>query len=368
MRSSTFFWYICGSEGALPVLCNINGCVMMDHKGHSYFYVVAVLLFGSLFLSSCGKQKQSTSGGLFGASGTPMEMVAVVPLEYDTPALRDSIKATFGRPMPILPQAEPMVTVMTTTEKNFTQMFKTMRNVLYISIDPEMYTRPSVGLAHDQYASGQLIIHAKAGSVEDFYKLLRQRGGYLTDIIHSEEMKRMSMSFETTYSSALAKLIQDSIGGWTINATNLLKFTNTADDFVWASDQGQKGRTDLMIYTYPLETVGSLEPSHIIAMRDSVLQRNVKGQYEDSYMTTEKRIPPKVKKFEYNGTQRVELRGLWAMVGDMMGGPFVLHAVPDVANGRVVVAEMSIFNPGGKKKSLMVYAESQLYTLRPVTE
>ena len=337
---------------------------MMERKGQSYLYVIAAMLLGSLLLSGCGKKKQSTTGGLFGASGSPMEMVAVVPIKFDTPALRDSIKAAFGRPMQVLPQAEPMVSVMTTTEQNFTQMFKSMRNVLYISIDPEMYTRPSVGLARDQYVSGQLIIHAKAESVEAFYQLLRQRGEYLSDLIHQEEMKRLSAGFETTYSSALAKLVEETIGGWTINATNLIKFTNTADNFVWASDQGQKGRTDLMIYTYPLENVGSLEPNHIIAMRDSVLQQNVKGQYEGSYMTTEKRIDPRVRKFEYNGTQRVELRGLWAMKGDMMGGPYVLHAVPDMENGRVIVAEMSVFNPGGPKKSLMVYAESQLYTLR----
>lgn len=338
---------------------------MMENKGQRYFSVVVAVLLGALLLSGCDKKKQSTTGGLFGASGSPMEMVAVVPLEYDTPELRDNIKAIFGRPMPILPQVEPMVSVMTTTERNFTQMFKAMRNVLYVSIDPEMYTRPSVGLARDQYANGQLIIHAKAESVESFYKLLNQRGEYLTDLIHQEEMKRLSAGFENTYSSAFAKLVEETIGGWTIHASNLMKFTNTADNFAWASDQGQKGRTDMMIYSYPLETVGSLEPEHIIAMRDSVLKENVKGQYDGSHMTTEKRISPKVRKFEYNGMQRVELRGLWSMVGDMMGGPYVLHAVPDPESGRVIVAEVSVFNPGGKKKNLLVYAESQLYTLRP---
>lgn len=341
---------------------------MKIHKGQRYIFGLLVLVLGGLFLSGCGKQKKSATGGLFGASGSPMEMVAVLPLEFDSPSLRDSIKAAFGHPMPILPQAEPMVKVMTTTEANFTQMFKSMRNVLYISIDPELYTRPSVGLSRDQYADGQLIIHAKAESLQAFYKLLSQRGEYLSELIHDEEMKRISASFETTYSSKLAGLVKENIGGWTINATNLMKYTNTDDHFVWASDQGEKGRTDMMIYTYPLETVGSLEPSHIIAMRDSVLQRNVKGQYEGSFMTTEKRIEPKVRKIEYNGIQRVELRGLWAMKGDMMGGPYVLHAIPDAARGRVIVAEVSIFNPGGPKKNLMVYAESQLYTLRPVDE
>lgn len=56
------------------------------------------------------------------------------------------------------------------------------------------------------------------------------------------------------------------------------------------------------------------------------------------------------RQIEFNGIRGTELRGLWAMEGDMMGGPFVLHAIADEANGRVVVAEMIVYYPGGKKK------------------
>lgn len=335
-------------------------------KRYTFLQSTLIAIIGLTLFTGCNGKKKSKTGGLFGVTGTPMEMVAVIPVDIDTPSLRDSIKATFGRPLPILPSEEPMVSAMTTNESNFSQMFKSMRNVLYVSIDSTLYTRPSVGIARDQYANGQLIIHAKAESVEGFYHLLRERGEYLTNLIHQEELGRVSAEFETTYSSALAKTVEETIGGWTIHVSNLTKYTNTATNFVWASDQGLKGRTDFRIYTYPYKGAESLTPSHIIVMRDSVLQKNVKGQYEGSYMTTEKRVDPRVRKFEYKGIERIELRGLWAMVGDMMGGPYVLHAVLDEARGRVIVAEMAIFNPSGKKKNLMIYAESQLYTLRPV--
>ena len=51
------------------------------------------------------------------------------------------------------------------------------------------------------------------------------------------------------------------------------------------------------------------------------------------------------------------------MVGYMMGGPFVLHAIHDEAKGQVLVVEMVVYYPGGPKKNLMLLAESQLYTL-----
>ena len=80
-------------------------------------------------------------------------------------------------------------------------------------------------------------------------------------------------------------------------------------------------------------------------------------------MSTEHRVPQVVRHVEANGIPRTEVRGLWAMVGDMMGGPFVLHAINDEANKRVLVVEMVVYYPGGPKKNLMLLAESQLYTL-----
>lgn len=78
-------------------------------------------------------------------------------------------------------------------------------------------------------------------------------------------------------------------------------------------------------------------------------------------MTTEKRLMP-FTAIGYKEKYRVELRGLWEMKNDMMGGPFVMHAIVDGENKNVVVAEAFVYNPSGN--NLMLHAESALYTLR----
>lgn len=82
-----------------------------------------------------------------GAGGRPLGMVAVVPDEFDSPALRDNIKVAFGHPVPILPQPEPMLDIMFTTHANFTSMFRNLRNIFYISVDDRMYTGPSITIS-----------------------------------------------------------------------------------------------------------------------------------------------------------------------------------------------------------------------------
>ena len=321
------------------------------------------LLMALPLIFSCSGKGSGKGGGLFGATGKPLEMVVVLPDGYDTEALRDSVKQALSMPMMVLPQNEQLLTVMMTGERDFSQMFKSLRNILYITIDEERYTGPSIGISRDQFAGGQLLIHARGESLESIYRLLRLKGKIIADMIYKEELVRLSHSFDQTYSSEIAKLMKEQVGGWTIRSNTDLGYTHTGDHFLWASDQGVKGRTDFFAYTYPYEGSQSLELDRIIAARDSVLEQNVAGAHEGSYMSTEHRVPQLVRHIEANGIPRTEVRGLWAMVGDMMGGPFVLHAIHDEAKGQVLVVEMVVYYPGGPKKNLMLLAESQLYTL-----
>lgn len=323
------------------------------------------LLCGAVMLTLSAGCDSSKSKNPFGAGGSPSSLAVVLPDSLDTPELRDSIRIAFQRPVQILPQNEPMQDVMFTTHKNFTSMFRSLRNVLYVSIDHNFYTHPSVGISHDDYAEGQIIMHAKAESVESFYKLLRQRGDMLSKMIYQEETKRWGQYLEKTYASKMAKMVEDSIQHITINAPVEMEYLQTGKDFVWGSNMDQNKRMDVVVYSFPYTYANTFTLDYLIHKRDSVMAVNIKGQYEGSFMTTEKRVRPQFRAFTYNDAYRAEIRGLWSMENDMMGGPFVMHAVLDGATQRVIVAEAFVYAPGDKKRNLMLYAESALYTLRP---
>lgn len=327
-----------------------------------YIEVVGMSLLLMTGLLGC---KDGNSKNPFGAGGAPSSLAVVLPDSLDTSELRDSIRTAFGQPVQILPQKEPMQDIMFTTHKNFTSMYRSLRNILYVSIDHTMYTQPSVGISRDDYAKGQIIMHAKSESVESFYKLLRLRGNMLSKMVYNEEIKRWGYLLERTYSSKMAKLVEDSIKHVTINAPVEMEYLQTGKDFVWGSNMDQNKRMDIVVYTFPYRDTNTFSLDYLVHKRDSVMAANVKGQYEGSYMTTEKRVTPRFKGMTHNDAYRAEIRGLWSMENDMMGGPFVMHAVLDGMTQRVIVAEAFIYAPGDKKRNLMLYAESALYTLRP---
>ena len=60
----------------------------------------------------------------------------------------------------------------------------------------------------------------------------------------------------------------------------------------------------------------------------------------------------------------MEMRGLWYMENDCMGGPFISHSRADTETNRVVVVEGFVYAPEKMKRGLIRRLEGSLYTLQ----
>jgi hypothetical protein len=79
--------------------------------------------------------------------------------------------------------------------------------------------------------------------------------------------------------------------------------------------------------------------------------------------TAAESYPPDYRRMEIDGLFRAELRGLWEMTTDMMGGPFAMQAFVNENTGMVVVAEVFVYAPEMKKRNILRNLESTLYTI-----
>ena len=81
-------------------------------------------------------------------------------------------------------------------------------------------------------------------------------------------------------------------------------------------------------------------------------------------MTTEKRVDLTYEPIMLHDKYCGVLRGLWKMVSDKMGGPFVSHAFLDTKTQRVIVAEGLVYAPETTKRNYIRRIEAALYTAR----
>jgi hypothetical protein len=62
-------------------------------------------------------------------------------------------------------------------------------------------------------------------------------------------------------------------------------------------------------------------------------------------MATERRFFPSYEEVEFDGHFALEVRGLWKMENDFMGGPFYSLTIVDEARGRLITVEGYAYAP-----------------------
>ena len=135
------------------------------------------------------------------------------------------------------------------------------------------------------------------------------------------------------------------------------------ENFFWATNSSGESRQDISIFSIPYTSETVFEKDSLIAIRNRVLGEHIKGSF-DSQMSTSSTMPVEYRKLEVDGLFRAELRGLWEMTTDMMGGPFVMQAFVNENTNRVIFVDVLVYAPEKKKRNLIRNLEGTFYTIK----
>ncbi len=138
-----------------------------------------------------------------------------------------------------------------------------------------------------------------------------------------------------------------------------MQTVKTDSSFLWLSNGDAHRQRHFCLYSYAGRV---LDPMQLLQKRDSVMRRHVKGASDSIWQATV-RESVSYALLTSDGTKKLEMKGLWQMAGDAMGGPFVCCAVLDSARSRIVVADGFIYAPGKKKEQLMQRMEQVVKTI-----
>ena len=297
------------------------------------------------------------------ATGLAYEVVVVMKkANWDGPSGM-AIKKELTSDVPGLPQSEPALKITYVDPSQFDGLLTFVRNILIVNIDPAIYTKASVNYENDRWAKGQVVVTLNAPSPEAILEYVQDQPRALVDFFIKAEMNRAIAQLQKDYSSVVMDHLKEKYDVM-LNAPANMTYYRDTTDFFWASNNANTGRTDLIVYTFPYTDPNTFTAEYLIAKRDSVLKDNLPGAFPESHMATETRAEVVYTPITVNGKYCGEMRGLWKMVGDMMGGPFVSHVRLDEKNNRVVVAEGFVFAPETDKRNFIRRIEAALYTLR----
>ena len=322
-----------------------------------YLFLLPVLAI--LLLPSCD------GSGFLSASSMASEVLVVMNDDEWEGETGRALFDVLNSPVKGLPQVEPNFKVIQLTPENFTSTFKVARNIIMSEISP-IYSTAKLASELNKYASGQVIMTVRAPDTVSYINFLRENKEGIVNYILNKEMERMAEWLIKDNGAPVSRIRQ--LFGFNIYYPKGLSNITEHPDFYWATNNAPRARKDIVIYQFPYTSESVFEKDSLIAIRNRVMGKFITGSF-DSHMTTAVHsYNPDYRKLEYNGIFRAELRGLWEMTSDMMGGPFVSHAFVNEKTNMVVVTEVFVFAPETDKRNLIRNLEGALYTISFPTE
>jgi hypothetical protein len=327
-------------------------------KKMTYLAVIMTLIF-----IGC----KETEGYKPNITGNLGEVIIVMNEKTRTSEGGQYLYNMFKQEMQGLPQVEQLFNVSVVSPTAFKDHVKMFRNILIVNVSKDVekegikYYKPA-----DTWAKEQALISIEAKSLEQFKDLVENNEVRILGHFLAAERNRSINYYTKNCNHALMQQISDTYGfSMVIPNSYKANTPKSGNNFKWFSLETPLTSEAVMIYTIDYIGEGTFSDVYLLNKRDSILKANVPGPVAGSYMSTEIDFPITYKTLTVNGHKTVELRGLWKVTGDLMGGPFVLFAHHDEVNNRVVVTDGYVYAPEKPdKRNHVLKVESLLYSVK----
>lgn len=318
-------------------------------------------LFAALALSlvSCGnKTTKKLLPSVSGKAGEILVVMDKTPWEGEP---GNAVRELLACDCPYLATREPLYSLVNVVPSNFVNLFQVHRNLVIYEIDPQVQ-KEGVQYLNDIWASPQCVVKVSAVSDERAVEITRENGEVISEAIEQAERNRVIANTRLYEETTIFPQVAEVIGG-SPHFPSGYKLKKKTTDFVWVGDEKTYVYQDVFVYKYPAkgdETDFALET--IIANRNRILQQNVPGMLDNTYMTTGEFIPPTLRFVKYKSFNFAQVRGYWEVYNDFMGGPFVSHSFYSPDGKEIVVAEAFVYAPRYDKRQYLRQVESLLYS------
>lgn len=321
-----------------------------------FVFYLSLIFVVSVF-ASCQKDGKSIVTPV--SSGRPYEVLVVADDKcWNSPD--SALFHVLDTDVPGLPQPERSFRISRIRPEYFDRSTRLFRNIIIADIQ-DIYTQTKFKYTRDAYSSPQMIMTIQSPNQEEFAEYVSRNGQVIIDFFTRAEMNREVKLLEKKHNDVLSAKVQ-SLFDCDIWMPVELASYKVGQQFLWASSN--LNDLNFVIYTYPYTSKETFTKAYFIEKRDSVMKAHIPGAKEGMYMVTADSIFVEARNIAVQGDYAYEVRGLWEMENDAMGGPFVSHVRVDRTNGRIVVVEGFVYNPGKLKRDQIRKLNAALYTLK----
>jgi len=332
----------------------------------TYLKTVVVILFAAM-MASCAEESQGPRQDR-SVGGTSEILVVTQNARQWEGVIGDSLREFFLQEQYGLPQPESRNKLAHITKDAFSDMFKKHKCIFEVEIVPNL-EKAVAKTTVDYWAAPQRYVIISAPDEKAWVELFDKQKEVYQQWYDKVERERIMTVFRPTKDEPIAEAIAKKFG-FTLLVPQGFYVAKDEPDFLWLRKELERSSADIVIYQTSYRDTLQFEAKSLLSMRELMMGQHIPGPSEGSYMGTETEfVPPLVTVADdYPAGYAKEMRGMWKVYNNYMGGPFVSYTFADNRTGKLVTVEGFYYEPNQPKRNALLQLEAIAYSLKFVEE
>lgn len=293
------------------------------------------------------------------STGKPSEILVVSEKALWKSSAGDSVRTFFARAAVGLPQPEPLYKIAQVEEDEFNRLLQSHRNIFIMVIDSS-FDKPLVEIRRDIWAAPQRVVKITASTIEDIKSSFAEKQTEILNLYDNAEIERLQKLYAKSLNLKAFEIIKKKFS-LKLQVPADYYVAIDKDNFIWLRREANRLSQGLIIYTYPYTDTIAFNPLKIQSVRNQFTELYVPGPSDSSYMVIANEfIRPVHRTLSLKNELAVEMRGLWEVRKDFMGGPFISYTFVDKKNNMVVTLDGYVYAPNEEKRDLLKQVQAIL--------
>ena len=329
--------------------------------------------------ASCGADVQGKLQPKPSAFGKINEINIIADQDLWDGAVGDTFRYYFTSAYPILPQPEPFFTIRHFTAKDLLSdpIRKEFQTYIFLGnmkddssptgklitkdlkVDPlsESTIAGKTKVGKDKWAIGQTLFYMYAGSEDVLTKTIVNNFTAVAKRINESDRRAIEATiYQLGENKKLRREVKEKMG-IDIRLPGDYFQALHKDSTMWLRRETDVLSANIFIHKMKYTNKAQLSKAGIKEIRDQ-LGKYVSTDIDGTYMrTNDVDLPIITKIVTIDNKYSIEARGIWDIVNDYMGGPFISYIIHDQDKGELLFLDGFIHAPSKKKRDYMQQLE-----------
>ncbi len=359
------------------------------------FTYIALILGLVVLFSSCDNPEGSNYSSRPVAMGKRNKITVIADKPLWDGSIRDSFNYYFAAAYPIMPRPEPIFDIrhFTVSDLGAEPLRKKLRTYIILSdlsdkdspatkmlikdLGEQKYQEAlldktgklTVSAGVDKWANKQLLVYLYGIGKEGLASSIRTNFSKVAKRINKHDLKQLEAN---TYGLKVQRLYTNDVlrrYGINMNIPGDYKEAkyDSINNVTWYRKDTKTAILNLSIQKEKYTNEKQFTKDYIIQMRDKFGKKYVSTNEKDSYMKSNVvSLPVFEYSHKYGNMDTKEIRGIWEIVNDFVGGPYISFALYNQAKGEIIYIDCFIMNKGKDKRNMMQEMEYIVSSMRGV--